>query len=143
MFQYTHRGCGWQVLSWPTFRLQITRGSAVPQVLNGPAMLGGWAYMCIRCVRISCDTFFRNMVSDFNFSVLAKLLFLVRAFPRVVLAALSRSLGVGLFFLQFLDWWYNQEQLPSVQTLTHSQPPAPQIVRLAPLYTQSPAASHL
>lgn len=47
--------------------------------------------------------------------------------------SLSTSLSLGVFFLQFLEWWYSSDNQSSVKTLTSLPAPPP------PLHLQSSA----
>ncbi|XP_059203036.1 peroxisome assembly protein 12 [Centropristis striata] len=44
---------------------------------------------------------------------------------RGVAMSLSTSLSVGVFFLQFLEWWYSSENQSTVKTLTSQPAPPP------------------
>ncbi|XP_051816693.1 peroxisome assembly protein 12 [Acanthochromis polyacanthus] len=54
---------------------------------------------------------------------------------RGVAVSLSSSLSLGVFFLQFLEWWYSSENQSSVKTLTSLPAPPP------PLHLQQEADS--
>jgi hypothetical protein len=58
-------------------------------------------------------------------SAIAKLMWLFRAFPRVVAAVISRLFGVGLFFIQFLEWWQQSEQRQELQRTNTQRLPMP------------------
>lgn len=58
-----------------------------------------------------------------------RLLWLLGRLGRGALLLLSRILGLGLFLVQFLDWWHNSAEVPSsslsLSALTTTIPPAP------------------
>ncbi|RUS89238.1 hypothetical protein EGW08_002981 [Elysia chlorotica] len=57
-------------------------------------------------------------------SLTRKMLLALRAVLRLTAACLTTSLSVGVFFLQFLEWWYaTDSSAPSLTAL--STPPAP------------------
>uniref|UniRef100_A0A8C1MYR6 Peroxisome assembly protein 12 n=1 Tax=Cyprinus carpio TaxID=7962 RepID=A0A8C1MYR6_CYPCA len=53
-----------------------------------------------------------------------------------VAVSLSTSLSIGVFFLQFLEWWYSSENQSTVKSLTSLPTPPP------PLHLHSPETSH-
>jgi peroxin-12 len=67
--------------------------------------------------------------------VLAQLAWLLRAFPRAFIAGIVKLLGIGLFFVQFLEWWNTSElQQP---TLPAAAPPKLRQVRFGIFITYS------
>lgn len=58
---------------------------------------------------------------------------------RGVAVSLSASLSLGVFFLQFLDWWYSSDNQSTVKTLT-SWPTPPPPLHLQPDHVQPTSA---
>lgn len=50
--------------------------------------------------------------------------------------SLSTSLSLGVFFLQFLEWWYSTDNQDTVKALTSLPTPPP------PLHLQQDSANH-
>jgi peroxin-12 len=73
---------------------------------------------------------------------IAQLLWLFRAFPRVVAAAVSRLFGVGLFFIQFLEWWSQSEQRQEMNRSNTQRLPMPSAPhsKMVPLATNEAQA---
>ncbi|XP_029015216.1 peroxisome assembly protein 12 [Betta splendens] len=63
--------------------------------------------------------------SPFNKSLLQRMWWLVSQATRVLASSLSTSLSLGVFFLQFVDWWYSAENQSAVKTLTSLPVPLP------------------
>uniref|UniRef100_A0A914XGE1 Pex N-terminal domain-containing protein n=1 Tax=Plectus sambesii TaxID=2011161 RepID=A0A914XGE1_9BILA len=53
---------------------------------------------------------------------------LLTGLPTVMFSGFSKVLGFGLFFLQFLDFWYSNEQTQKLNLGALPSPPAPQLV---------------
>uniref|UniRef100_A0A1A7Z3F5 Peroxisome assembly protein 12 n=1 Tax=Iconisemion striatum TaxID=60296 RepID=A0A1A7Z3F5_9TELE len=58
-------------------------------------------------------------------SLLQRAWWLMSQTTRGVAISLSTCLSLGVFFLQFLDWWYSSENQTSVKTLTSLPAPPP------------------
>lgn len=58
-------------------------------------------------------------------SLLQRVWWLVSQTARGVAVSLSTSLSLGVFFLQFLEWWYSSENQNTVKTLTSLPAPPP------------------
>ena len=53
-----------------------------------------------------------------------------------VAVSLSSSLSMGVFFLQFLEWWYSSENQSTMKSLTTLPTPPP------PVHLQDPSSNH-
>lgn len=58
-------------------------------------------------------------------SLVQRAWWLVSQAARGVAVSLSTSLSLGVFFLQFLEWWYSSENQNTVKTLTSLPAPPP------------------
>lgn len=58
-------------------------------------------------------------------SLVQRAWWLVSQTARGVAVSLSTSLSLGVFFLQFLEWWYSSENQNTVKTLTSLPAPPP------------------
>lgn len=63
-------------------------------------------------------------------SLLQRTWWLLSQAARGTAVSLSTSLSLGVFFLQFLDWWYSSENQNTMKTLTSL--PAPPLHLLEP-----------
>lgn len=69
-------------------------------------------------------TFFIKNINMHYFSVPGKLNLAIRKVLGVTAVTLSTGLSVGVFFLQFLEWWYSSENnTPSLMALPIPDPP--------------------
>lgn len=58
-------------------------------------------------------------------SLLQRAWWLMSQAARGVAVSLSTSLSMGVFFLQFLEWWYSSENQSTMKTLTSLPAPPP------------------
>ncbi|XP_008293595.1 peroxisome assembly protein 12-like [Stegastes partitus] len=58
-------------------------------------------------------------------SLLHRAWWLMSQAARGVAVSLSTSLSLGVFFLQFLEWWYSSDNQSAVKTLTSLPAPPP------------------
>lgn len=58
-------------------------------------------------------------------SLVKKACWLVSRLARSMAVPLSTSLSMGVFFLQFLEWWYSSENQSAVKSLTSLPAPPP------------------
>uniref|UniRef100_A0A673AF18 Peroxisome assembly protein 12 n=1 Tax=Sphaeramia orbicularis TaxID=375764 RepID=A0A673AF18_9TELE len=73
-------------------------------------------------------------------SLVQRAWYLMSQAARGVAVSLSASLSLGVFFLQFLEWWYSSDNQSTVKTLT-SLPIPPPPLHLQPDHIQPSSAS--
>lgn len=75
----------------------------------------------------------------FIFSFVEKFQRLVSTAVGGVAVSLSTSLSMGVFFLQFLEWWYSSENQSTVKSLTSLPTPPPPLH----LHNQETSPTHI
>ncbi|XP_020509764.1 peroxisome assembly protein 12 [Labrus bergylta] len=75
-------------------------------------------------------------------SLLQRAWWLMSQTARGAALSLSSSLSMGVFFLQFLEWWYSSENQSTVKTLTSLPAPPPPLHLRQDQNNQEPSSNH-